>query len=105
MDSLGEGVSRPIVVAHTGGSRGSDAQHCCANGSGGVTDMTELATELDAVLTPDELAAEQAAEDAEIGDDEPEEAPDPTDEDTSGIELADPDEIAAMIGGDQGGED
>jgi hypothetical protein len=67
--------------------------------------MTELATELDAVLTPDELAAEQAAEDAEIGDVEPEEAPDPTDEDTSGIELGDPDEIEAMIRGDQGGED
>jgi hypothetical protein len=66
--------------------------------------MTELATELEAVLTPEELASEQA-EDAEIGDVEPDEAPDPTDEDTSGIELADPDEIAAMISGDRGGED
>ena len=61
-------------------------------------------TELDAVLSPDELASEQSAEDAEIGDDEPDEAPDPTEEDTSGIELGDPDEIEAMIRGDQGGE-
>jgi hypothetical protein len=61
-------------------------------------------TEPDAVLSPDELAGEQAAEDAEIGDDEPDEAPDPTEEDTSGIELGDPDEIEAMIRGAQGGE-
>lgn len=54
-------------------------------------------------LTPDELVDEESVEDADIGD-EPEEAPDPVEEDVSGIELGDPDEIAAMIRGDQGGE-
>jgi hypothetical protein len=61
-------------------------------------------TEPHEALSDEELASEQAAEDAQIGDDEPEEAPDPTEEDTSGIELGDPDEIEAMIRGDQGGE-
>lgn len=46
-------------------------------------------------LTPDELADEQRAEDADFGD-EPEEVPDPLEEDISGIELGDPDEFEAI---------
>lgn len=60
-------------------------------------------TEPHEVLTPDELAAEQAAEDTDIGDDEPEEAPDPM-EDVSGVELADPDEFEEMRREEQGEE-
>jgi hypothetical protein len=53
-------------------------------------------TEPHEVLSPDELASEQAAEDAEIGDDEPDEAPDPSEDDDTIVELADDDEFEEM---------
>jgi hypothetical protein len=66
----------------------------------GVTDVTESHES----LFPDELADEQAEEDVDIGDDEPEEAPDPVEDDESGIELADPDEFEMMRQDQQGEE-
>jgi hypothetical protein len=61
-------------------------------------------TELHEVLAPDELASEQAAEDADISDDEPDEAPDPSGDDESSVELADPDEFEEMMQAEEGEE-
>lgn len=65
-----------------------------------MTDVTESPES----LFPDELADEQAEEDVDIGDDEPEEAADPVEDDESGIELADPDEFEMMRQDQQGEE-
>ena len=48
------------------------------------------------VLLPDEVADEQSEDEAQIGDTEPKEAPDPTEHDASDIELAAPDELEIM---------
>jgi hypothetical protein len=57
-------------------------------------------TESFEILTPDELAQESLADTGEIGDEEPEEAADPADDDDAvGVELGDPDEIAEMSQG------
>ncbi len=61
-------------------------------------------TEPNETLFPDELADEQAGAETDIGDNEPEEAPDPKEEDESGIELADPDEFEEMRRDQQGEE-
>lgn len=67
-------------------------------GMGGTTHMTEPHE----ILTPEELADEQA-DGVDLGDQEPEEVPDPAEEDTSGIELGDPDQFEAMRSERQGG--
>jgi hypothetical protein len=56
------------------------------------------------VLLPDEVADEQSEDDVEIGDTEPAEAPDPTEHDTSDIELAAPEELETMKGDTEGRE-
>ena len=74
------------------------------SGDAGASGAAGLSGEPDApgasapseVLLPDEVADEQSEDEAQIGDTEPTEAPDPTEHDASDIELAAPDELETM---------